>query len=71
LKFWYWFYTSDTAKTLATSLQFVIPPSQILAAHKIIDVLNSGIYCSGELALPAERTETSLGIGSGMAVSLN
>jgi hypothetical protein len=70
LKFWYWFYTSDTASQLAASLSFVIPPAQTRAAQGIEALLNSGMYCSGSLALPAERTEISLGVGTGMAVSL-
>jgi hypothetical protein len=67
LKFWYWFYTSTTAAELATALNMVIPPDSIRAAQGIDDYINNGMYCSGSLAYPAERTETSLGIGTSMA----
>jgi hypothetical protein len=29
IRFWYWFYTSDVAKQLATALSFIIPPAEI------------------------------------------
>jgi hypothetical protein len=68
LKFWYWFYTSSTAASLAKTMSFVIPNEQILEAHGIIELLNSGIFCSGELAYPVTRTDVSIGCGSAMAL---
>jgi ABC-type phosphate transport system substrate-binding protein len=70
LKFWYWFYTSQTAADLAAAKNFVIPPDSIRAAHKIDSLINSGMYCDGELAYPAERTEISIGIGTSLALPL-
>lgn len=68
--FWYWFYTSMTAATIASTLNFVIPPSQILTAHGVLDLLNSDMFCEDELVLPAVRTESSLGVGTELALRL-
>jgi ABC-type phosphate transport system substrate-binding protein len=70
LKFILWFYTSTPAATLATTLSFTIPPSQIIAQHKVLVLINSEIFCAGDLVLPVSNAETSTGVGSELAVNL-
>jgi ABC-type phosphate transport system substrate-binding protein len=70
MKFWLWFFQSQTAHDVASSLSFVIPPLQIRDAHGIDSLLTTGVFCRGELSAPAERTEQSLGIGSSLANDL-
>jgi hypothetical protein len=56
--------------SLASTLHFVIPPSQIRDYQSIEELINSDVFCRGELVLPLERTATSLGLGSELAADL-
>jgi ABC-type phosphate transport system substrate-binding protein len=70
VEFWQWWYTSQTASDMATSLSFVIPPAQIRESHGIDSTLSISMFCRDSLVAPTQRTEQSLGIGTSIANSL-
>jgi hypothetical protein len=63
-------YRETCAIKISTSLGFVIPPLQIRMAHGIDTLINTNIFCGGDLSLPAARTEESIGVGTLLADTL-